>query len=228
MTTTPQRLHSPDRSPPPIPRRKRQACSSRLRQRSQIPHQPQPSPHRLSHTGHTQRSVFSLGQPRSFTEIKGVRPHHHRATAGGGFDQVLSAQRRARRRRSSPRCWRRGCRSTASGATRAGRAVRSVPICWSARWRRPCAIAATFLQQRRKILPRVGVRHVRRKEFDSCRILKKQFPHPLAQHRPNQDIGIQDDGLGSAHATAGFGFLSDLAGLRTALNSATTSSTLTP
>ena len=127
---------------PPIPRRKRQSCSSRLRQRSRIAHQPQPSPPRLSHTDHAQRSAFSVGQRRSFTEIKGVRPHHHRATAGGGFDQVFSAQRRARRRRSSPRCWRRGCRSTASGATRAGRAVRSVPMCWSARWRRPCAIAA--------------------------------------------------------------------------------------
>ena len=80
------------------------------------------------------------------------------------------------------------------------------------------AFDATLFQQRRQVLAGIGIRHVRREEIDGCRIFKNEFPRPLAQHRPNQDIGIQNDSL-VAHATVALGFLlGGLAGLRTVLN----------
>ena len=86
-------------------------------------------------------------------------------------------------------------------------------------------INASFCQQRGQVFPCVCIRHIGGKKLDGGSVRLNQFSDSFAQHRTDQDVGIQNDGR-AAHLT-----LAMVAGalfLRAFLKSATMSSTSTP
>ena len=67
------------------------------------------------------------------------------------------------------------------------------------------AVYASFFKQRGEVLSRVRIGDIGREELHRTCIGSYELSHPLAQHRSNQDVGIQNDGF-VAHATKDTGF----------------------